>query len=353
MVKPGTAALVSSLLVLGFTACGGAEGDEELCAEAEAHVKACFPDDEVVSPAECDPAAAERTVTQTCAELEGQAKTDGFCNPWMWWTCQSDGSSDGSDDAAGNSDDWRDERELWVRVKACTDDLCDRIMGAPQCARVVVRERGGDDVASQHTGIHGSAGWTEIGLTGGEYVAEVRRRDGSVAEMMVEEGSGFGKPGRAPAEVAFEVGDDDSVGIDVYVTQEEAEKLGRCAKLQSTVAAACDGAAMPAEETEWAFFARLRGESADGEYVDYTRPFQLHERPNTASFQRVLAGEYTLSFLEMDIPEFRRENNPDYERLVDLYATGREHTHDVTIQGDDAGSELDVGHFELDHEACD
>ena len=354
MVKHCTAALVSFSL-LALTACGSAYSDEELCAEAAAHVQACFPENEVVPPAECDPVAAERTLTSSCTELaQGGERGDGFCNPWMWWTCQGgdSGGGDGDDQMPGNSDDWRDERELRVRIKACTDDLCDRIMGSPQCARVVVRERGGEVVAAQHTGIHGSASWTKIGLAGGEYVAEVLRRDGSVAEMMIGEPSEFGKSGRAPAEVAFDVTEEDTIGLDVYVTQEEVERLGRCAQVRSTVAGLCDGDALPAEETEWAFFARLRGENADGEHVDYTRPFQLHERPNTASFQRVLAGDYTLSFLEMDIPQFRRENNPDYAQLVNWYATGREHTLDITVDEDDAGTALDLGHFELEHEDC-
>jgi hypothetical protein len=54
----------------------------------------------------------------------------------------------------------------------------------------------------------------------------------------------------------------------------------------------------------------------------------------------------------MDIPSYRRRNNPDYDRLLRYYSTGREISETIEITEDQMATSIDLGEYQLDHREC-
>ena len=111
---------------------------------------------------------------------------------------------------------------------------------------------------------------------------------------------------------------------------------------------------MEKEDVEWGWFVRMEGVTEAGDFIDTTRSFKAFQAEHHAySIPLVMPGTYRLSFLEMDIPSWRRKNNPDYDSLVRSSATGRTVTEMIEITSDDILSkQISFDTIKLDHQEC-
>jgi hypothetical protein len=334
------------MAAIGLVGCGdvGDSGQDaetqQLCEDATDHVQSCFPDQSVRQPEECTAESAERTLAQSCEELESSdGKADSWCNPWLWWTCGSSSTTDTT--------------TIKVYVEACHSDVCGTVSGASSCALMVLADAEGEEVARAYTNRYSSATFEDLELESGDYTVSLYRRDGTVAEMMTEREFEFGRPGRAEATLPVEVdGEGQQLDLRMYVSRDERESLRRCARADGRLESMCDGEEMEREETEWSWFVEFSGTNDAGEYVDITRPFGVYEVGNVFSSTDLLPGVYQVTFHEMDIPSYRRRNNPDYDRLLRYYSTGREISETIEITEDQMATSIDLGEYQLDHREC-
>jgi len=336
-----------ALLGLPLFACAGDDAQPAadaatLCAQATQHVRDCMPGEAVETPASCDAASAQATLGTSCETLaSGGGKGDGLCNPWLWWTCVDGGSGTTGFD-------------FWVSVNVCYDDLCDAVTGGASCGLLTLTDADGEEVARAWTGSGSNARFEGLDLPDGTYALTLYRNDGSVAEMTTVEDNGFFRSGREPAilPVVLRAGEEPERPR-FYLAMGEEESVRRCARVNGEVEASCGGAEVDAEETEWTWFVRLSGEDERGPVSELSRAFRRYQEPNGFAFLDVMPGTYTLDFIEMDIPSYARENNPDYAYLVDRYATDNVYTSDFEVTTDDQGATLELGTFELQGEGCD
>jgi hypothetical protein len=343
-----TAMVVGAALT--FAACGEPTEQAEqtqdtaaLCDAAAEHVRGCFPGDAISVPEDCTAESAQATLDTACEAMAADGKADGFCNPWLWWTCTGGGSDDG-----GASDGTRD---FWANVNVCSDDFCQYIFGDASCSLVTVEDLDGNEIARAHANTSGGVRFEGVDIANGEYVAKLWRRDGEVAENTPGAATSFiPLSEREPAEIPFTVTDDSVSRIRFYVMPDEAEAVRRCAKnLTGEIEALCEGGPTPEDDIEWSWFARLRGETEAGEEVDTIRAYN-----GRYWFSRLLPGTYTVEFLEMDIPSWQEEPNIDYDEYVERYHTGRTlaHPDELVVTLDDVGAELSMDTVIVEAEEC-
>jgi hypothetical protein len=330
--------------------------EEALCEQASDKLVSCL-GDEVQAPLSCNGAAARQVLDQSCEELtqgsQGQGKADAICNPLLWWTWASCGSSSSS--ATNNS------RSLWVRLNKCSDnfygvqvDYCDPtiIYGGNTCTLVTIETPSGQEVARGYTNNNSNVLFEDVKLDSGDYLVRVWRRDGTQAEMMTSSPGSLSYNRRVEATQPLKVGSQRKLdNVVFYFMPDESEQLVGCSRASGTVASTCNGQPMTPERTEWSWFVRVQGTNDAGDYTSLTRPFKTMDT-NSFYINGLMPGNYELSFLEMNIPSFEQRNNPDYARLASRYATGRRLTDELVVSSEDIPNAIAVGDYELDHTRC-
>ena len=323
------------------TATGEAPIDRapDACAQAAAHLATCFPEQPAAST--CDAATAARvaaTPCETLAEHDGKADNAWLCL-WTPWLCAGPGP-DGPPTGT---------RTVTVGVERCggsilDPDGCDGVYGAP-CSLVVLADAAGAEVARAYTGTYGSVRFEGVGA--GAHTARVLDRAGATAAAVFGDFS----PEVGPAEVAVPEGADD-LRVNLYLRADSEATVKAC----STVSGYLDvvdaaGERLAAEDIEWGWFVRFL--AADGT-VEVKRPFRLHPEAsptgaweNTFALHAVYAGAHVVEFIEMDIPEWARENNPDYEALLRRYAVDSVPVEalELTVDAADVPEDLSFRHL--------
>lgn len=332
-----------SVLLVVLAGCGDTDtegtADDQLCEEAEQHVLDCFPELEGTQPTDCDPDRAAQTLDQSCEELgESEGKADEPCEFW------SPGSCEGGEG---------EPREIWIGVKECSSSVCGNVTHSERCAYIEIENAVGEVVYGGLTGQRSVLHLEDVPLQSGDYTLNLYDRDGELAEMKIEQDFQFGRPGRAEAskEITLEDGDD-GLRFDFYVTDEQADELRRCARVEGELVSTCDGEPMDAEQTEWAWFVELVAPEHYPTDRDIIRPFAI-DGTNSITFPDAPVGEYELDFHEMDIPESERENNPDYRALLTDYGTGRVVSESFEVTAEDVDETVSIGEVEIEHEQCE
>ena len=318
--------------------------DQAICERAQAKLTTCF-GQAAQSAMSCDANAAREVLGQSCEELEqtSQGKGDLICNPFLWWTWSACGSSSSTSRA----------RSFWVSVNQCNDDFCDGVYGGQTCALVTLEDQSGQEVARAYTNTNSNARFTDVELEPGEYVVRLWRRDGQPGQMMTSSRGSLSLNERVQAVRPLVVERDAELKrVTFYVDRAESQLLRGCASLRGQVSSTCRGeSAMSPELTEWSWLVRVQGRNAAGELTSLTRPLKTMDT-NTFWINGLMPGDYTLSFLEMEIPSFERRNNPDYARLASRYATGRTLEQPLLVSPEDVPNELNLEPQTLDHTRC-
>jgi len=272
---------------------------DSACDEAAAKIATCFPDHATIAPT-CDPDAAAEIAGSSCDDLRGlDGKADGATCLWLPWLCG--GGSSGS--------------KIEVSVEQCGGDVfgggCPYVTSA-SCGLVTLHDDTGKEVSRGFSSDGGR--FTFDGLEAGSYRVKVHQRSGSLSKIVVDELTDE----RGPASLAIDVGDGDPPWARFELVQGEAAKIDQCAELEGglTVEDAA-GHAVDREEVEWDWLVELE---QDGEVLERTRPLFVYPDDNALRFRMVHTGGYTLRFVRMDIPDYARVANPDYDRLRDLYS---------------------------------
>lgn len=180
------------------------------------------------------------------------------------------------------------------------------------------------------------------------------RRDGRVASTV--DGS--------DAAIRVELREDGAVELQTRnfrILKSEAEAVRACSDVQGTLSSTCDDAPMSKEDTEWSWLIEIEGVNSEGTYTNLKRSrFVFDLDDHSYMFPRVRAGEYTVTFHEVDVWSSwaRRDNlNASYEdsvRLLERYATGRSHSETVEIGEEEiaAGKYTNLFHIDLISEVC-
>lgn len=359
-------ALLSLLCVLCCSlACGPQQdgeataSDEALCAQAREHFQACFPDQQAQIPDSCDASSAEQLLSRDCASLESQAsssagKEDGVCNPWFWWLCSSSPAK-------------RDGYTFVLEVSVCQSELCTETLfgedhSGAQCGQVTLEDANGEPVATDYINDlfpsnrdnRFGEDFRELDVPAGVYTAKLWRRDGSQAVTTQGE----------PAEITVTLEEDGTVRRSppfFEILRTEADAIRTCSDLEGTLSSSCDMAPMSDEDTEWGWLVKLEGENAAGTVLDIHRAFFFYEaQAHHYGFRNLRAGDYTLSFVEMDVPSYARKSAgewtvSDYEEYIERYATGNVISQAITLTEDEivASQEIERMHLDLEHMTCD
>lgn len=316
-----------------FGGCATTVESVSTCEEAEMHFEACGLSEELAFPQTCDPAGAQKLLATDCDELIEVPKGDG-CNPFLWWTCFSGGSS---------------EREVWLRAKECGRSFggvdCGIEMSVGGCALMTVESASGEEVAREHTN---SGGNILVELEDGDYTLKLWTRDGDLAPMI--SGDPF-SPNEAegPAAIRFSVGSGERNDVTIWTKPQTGEEmLGRCADARGELAGSCDGQPLDGEEVEWSWFVTFdRSEGGDTVRAAITRPFR-NQSVNRVSVRDLPVGEYRVNVHAMDIPSWARRNNPDYEDLLSRFGEGVVSSEALKVRADDVQSTISLDTIEVD-----
>lgn len=302
------------MLGLALAACGGEEttatGAEAstVCDQAKAHLEACFPGQAAAT--ECHGATAQQVLDASCDELAGlDDKADGWMCFWTPWLCSTGGSS-------------TDTYTIRVGTSRCAqsifgDDDCSGYYSSSCTAVGLYKD--GEEIDRQFSSLHGSVRF-EVEEKG-DYEVRVFERGGDVATHIV----GSFQYSYEPAVQTVTVGEDEEVRLGFDLPHDSEAKVMQCApvNVDFTVETAT-GERVDSKQVEWEWFMRFL--QADGT-VKILRPFSIHpdatgedDYVNRATFHRIYQGEHLVEFIRMEIPEWRRENNPDYEYLLERYA---------------------------------
>ena len=352
-------AVTAASLTIG---CAAVDEDAAACEEARQHVQACFPDQEAKVPDSCDATSAEALLDKDCDTLAAQASdgaADGFCNPFLWWTCTGGGGSSEPEPTGYTVD-------LEVNIcqsELCVEDLFGENKHGAECGKVTLEDADGDVVATDYIneyltwgGVHGTGdGFDNLDLPPGDYTARLWRRDGSQALDVDGE----------PAEMVVSLLEGGGVETSSYgafkILQTEADAVRACSDVVGTLASTCGGEGMSKEDTEWGWVVRIDGVNSEGTYENLKRSlFYYESQAHNYSFPRVRAGSYTLTYIELDVwsswarDEYRNSKYEDYLELVDRYATGREFTTEVEITPEEiaAGERVALPHVDLESAVC-
>jgi len=239
----------------------------------------------------------------------------------------------------------------------CVEDLFGERTDGGECGKITLENEAGEVVATDYIndylfsgGVQGTgAGFRDMELPAGEYVAKLWRRDGTQAVTVKSE----------PAEFGVTLGEDGSVDQDgryFKILDTEADLIRACSDVYGSLTSTCDMEPMEDEEVEWGWLVRIDGQNGEGTYLDMRRARSFRGNPHSYVFRRVRPGDYTLTFIEMDVPSWRRELNmdfEDYEYLAERYATGRELVQEIQITDEDIVSEdVTFSSVDLDHQEC-
>lgn len=333
-----------------------ATGEQARCEEAAAHLEMCF-GEEAQASLSCDEASARSVLGASCEDLTQSSrggKADSLCNPLLWWTWSSCSSGGGGGGGGSSSQGV----SFGTALEMCYDSICYEITGGGRCVLVTLENAAGEELSRAYTGRLSSARFNDVALEDGEYYVRVHRRDGETAQMMTSLRGSIGLDGRADAVRAVQVEGGKVNKIPKFlVTADERELLTRCVSLSGDVTSTCGAAPMSVDETEWSWLVELTGSNDAGEYASIKRPFVRWDEPTQSQFNRfwfddLMAGEYTVSFIEVDVPSWARKNNPDHDELKRRYATGRVLEEAFTVSGAEAPAKRELGEYLLSHEKC-
>lgn len=308
--------ILTSLATAGLLACGestapdaGQAGD--LCAQANAKLAACFPE-QATSDA-CHGGTAQRIVDASCDALAtADAKADGgwMCF-WTPWLC-----------AGGGGGSAPEQYTLFVGTSRCGTDYgagddCTYYY-ASACTEVGLF-KDGVEVARGFSSTHGNVRFDLAEK--GDYEVRVFDRTGEVTTQI----TGTFEYSYVPAIEAVTVGDAAEVRLGFDLPNDSEAKVKQCAPV--TVDLAVETAAgdrVDSKQVEWDWFVRFL--QPDGS-IEVLRPFSIHpdatgeaDYVNRATFHGIYKGESLVEFIRMDIPSWRQENNPDYAALLERYA---------------------------------
>ncbi len=354
------------LAIFFVVGCGETTPENSACEDARSHLQACFPDREARIPDSCNESDAEAILEQDCESLEATARSnemaDGFCNPFFWWTCTGGGSSTDVDEPRTRGYSF----QLGLNVcqsELCVEDLFGEIRWGAECGKIVLENERGEVVATdyineylrpgggeQNTG----DGFSNLDLEPGSYTARLMRRDGRVATS-VEGGE---------AAIAVELLESGAVDLetnDFRILDTEAEAVRACSDVTGTLSSECAGEPMEKEDTEWRWFIEIEGVHSEGTYRNMKRSrFVYNLQDHSYLFPRVRAGEYTITYHELDVwSSWTRSNNnnanyEDYLDIFERFATGRSHSETVVITDEEiaAGEYVHLAHIDLVSEVC-
>lgn len=347
---------IFALTILFATACAEEDNTQDTCAQAQAHVQACFPNQQARLPDGCTEASAQQVLDQSCDDLANEAqaqegKADGFCNPWFWWTC-----------LGGSTDTKETTYNFTFRVNVCETETCvidlfgENNQGA-DCGLITLENENGEIVAKDYIndhlvsgGVQGTESFKDLDLPEGEYVAKLWRRDGEQAVTVKGEPAQLGVTLLPEGEAKLE--------SKVFrILKTEAEDIRACSDITGSLDSTCNMAPMEDEDIEWGWIVELKGTNGEGTYHDYKRGFAVFNQPNHLfSFRNVRAGEYAIIYHEVDIPSWRRKNNrkfEDYQELVERYGTGNGLSQTLTITDEDIRNKtVFLENVDLDHQDC-
>jgi hypothetical protein len=306
--------LIVALLLVGAQACGPTDesahhDSADLCAQANAKLSECFPDQPAGDG--CHGATAQLILDQSCEDLASvDAKADGswmcFWNPWL---CRSGSSQPQT-------------YTLMVGTSRCGAGL----LGDNDCTyyyssscTAVALYRDGIEVARDHSSLHGSVRF-ELDEPG-DYEVHVLDRQDAVATQL----EGLVSYQRTPAIKAVSIGNSGEARVNFDLPHDSEEAVKRCAPVRIDLSVeTAAGNAISAQDVEWQWFVRFL---QDDGTVGLTRPFAIHpdasgeaDYVNRAYFSQVYAGVHMVEFVRMNIPEWARRNNPDYQALLERYA---------------------------------
>lgn len=286
------------LSLIAVLASGCTSSSVDVCDEAAAKIAACFPDQATIAPT-CDPGIAEQIASSTCEDLSHRdGKEDGWTCIWMPWLCSGSSSS-------GTS--------IEVSLEECgggPDALCPFVSGA-SCGMVTLHDSSGGEVARGFSSDGGRL--TFSGLAKGNYRVKVHERSGSLAKMMLADLS----TDQGPASIPITLDGRETAWARFELVTGSSDKIDQCADARGGLTVEDSaGALVDRKLVEWEWLVEL--ETA-GEVVERTRPLFIFPDSNVLDFRMMRPGTYTLRFVRMDIPEFERKPNPDYDRLRDRY----------------------------------
>ena len=356
-----------------------ATSTEALCQQAQAHVSACFPDEEIAAQTSCTSESASALLAESCDDLarkSASAKADGSCNPLFFWRSCNKG--------------------LQISmVSACFEGQCDwsDTRGIPvsnECFQYEVRDAQGNIVAGDR--VRGGQALMREDLPDGVYSIAVIRRDGSDAEFLVDASnvdafnSLSGMKNKEVLVPAFKVegGKRDRHELYLVFDGDEMGTLRRCGTLTPKVQMICNGEVQQNTRGKYDWYMTIEPVSASAHvneegnrHAPYyalrsTTESYLAERYNETmdldvwrkdtSVYQVDAGEYDVTFHRVELPEDvldRIENSYDFvdpygDELIELlttskYAIDYEVTHRVTV---DAEEDF-AGHFGIGLEPID
>lgn len=282
-----------------IAACAPTEDDA--CSEASAKVAACFPEQATIAPV-CDPATAVEIAGSSCEDLASRdGKSDSSTCTWMPWLCTSGGGG-----SSGG-------KKIEVAVDECGGDLggCPYVTSAA-CGLVTLHRSTGAEVARGYSS--GGGRFTFEGVPAGTYNVKVHERTGTLAKMMVDE---FASATTA-ANVKVTVGSGDAPWARFELVNGSAEKIMQCAALDGGLTVK-DGAGHVVDRAAvaWEWIVELE---VAGAVVERVRPLNYDPTKNTLDFRLVRPGTHTLRFVRMNIPEYKRQQNPDLAALRQSYS---------------------------------
>lgn len=321
-MKPTLLFCLLGPLALGCSADSTSDADpatSDPCADARAHLQSCFPDQPL--PTECHAESAEAILNASCEELsraDGKADGGWMCI-WMPWLCTGSGSS---------------TRGISVIVERCAGYYgsnydCYGTYGSP-CTLVVLEDATGQELQRGYTGTYGSVRFDVT--SNAAHVVRILDREGQTATQVV------GDLTYSPAEARTEVpAKDEDQTVRMYVPTDSEPALKFCSSLRGNIDVTDNaGQRLDAEEIEWSWVVRFLAE--DGT-VGLGRPGRRHpevtasgEWENVFEFPHGYAGEHLFEFVRVDVPSYARVANPDYERLLNLYAVSSVDPERVSLE---------------------
>ena len=303
-----------ALLLLGTQACVPAEeaqqvDESDLCDQARAKLLECFPDQ---TPGDsCHGATAQQILDESCEELASHdGKSDGgwicFWNPWL---C-SGGSSETPTYA------------LTVGTSRCGTSILGgndcHYYSSSSCTTVAVYQEG-VEITRGHTGRHGTVRF-EFDEPG-EYEVRVLDRNEEVADQL----RGFVTYEASPAIRTVTFGESREERFGFNLSHDSQELMQRCAPVTVELGAqTLSGEPVVAQDVEWDWL--IRFQQANGT-EEVKRAFAIHpdatgeeDFVNRAHFHWTYGGDHIVEFVRVNIPEWQRRPNPDYEDLLRRYA---------------------------------
>lgn len=357
---------VSVVLMLAAIGCvpqddARQDGDtsEDLCQRAQAHVSACFPDEEIAAQSSCTQESATALLAESCDDLARQSassKADGSCSPLFFWRKCNKG--------------------LDIKMlAACHDGRCDWSDGvhySNECFQYEVRDAQGNVVAADRS--RSGESLLTADLPDGEYSVVVVRRDGADARPLVDASNAdtfnplAGLPSYDIVLPTFTVQGGKRDKNEMWLVFDDAEmgQLRQCGTLSPKVQMICGGEVQQSTDGQYDWYMTIEPVSADAFVGEANRNAPIYTLSSTSegylrerfaetmnldvwrknlSVYQVGPGDYELTFHRVELPDelvYKIENSYDFvdpfgEKLAEIlsdsqYAVDYEVKHRVTIE---------------------